>query len=189
MENVQVKSEKARQSAHKRWSNNNSNANVMQTQCDGNAIKESKVKESKVKESNIITSEKSATKYIYTDEHLKLANILKYCILENNPNAKVQEIPKIWANEIRLMIDQDNREPTIIEQVIHWSQKDLFWKTNILSVGALRKQFDKLFIKMGGECNATNKTGNRGYGGKVQTVSNKDGTDWDNEPDGWTRER
>jgi hypothetical protein len=38
------KSHKARKSAQKRWSD----ANAMRTQCDGNAIKESKVKESKV---------------------------------------------------------------------------------------------------------------------------------------------
>ncbi|MDD4921760.1 MAG: DUF4373 domain-containing protein [Bacteroidales bacterium] len=40
------KSGKARESALKRWNN----ANALRTECDGNAIKESKVKESKVKE-------------------------------------------------------------------------------------------------------------------------------------------
>lgn len=42
------KSEMARQSANLRWSKpKKENANAMRTQCDGNAIKESKVKESK----------------------------------------------------------------------------------------------------------------------------------------------
>ena len=45
------KSKKARESALYRWNKNNENANAMRTQCDSNAIKESKVKESKVKES------------------------------------------------------------------------------------------------------------------------------------------
>lgn len=44
------KSEKARQSALNRWNSKNSDANALQTQYDGNAIKESKVKEIKEKE-------------------------------------------------------------------------------------------------------------------------------------------
>ena len=55
---------KAKQSASKRWENKaknadnietqcDSDANAMRTQCDGNAIKESKVKESKVKERKV----------------------------------------------------------------------------------------------------------------------------------------
>ena len=45
------KSKKARESALYRWSKKNENANAMRTQCDSNAIKESKGKEKKVKES------------------------------------------------------------------------------------------------------------------------------------------
>lgn len=49
------KSQKARESAQKRWNKIRDNANAMQTQCDSNAIKESKVKENKEKESKEIT--------------------------------------------------------------------------------------------------------------------------------------
>ena len=42
------KSKKARESALYRWNKNKENANAMRTQCDSNAIKESKGKESKV---------------------------------------------------------------------------------------------------------------------------------------------
>lgn len=46
-----AKSRKARDSAFYRWNKNKiDDANAMRTQCDSNAIKESKVKESKVKE-------------------------------------------------------------------------------------------------------------------------------------------
>ncbi len=45
------KSEKARQSAFKRWNKIRADANALQTHCEGNAIKDSIVKESKVKES------------------------------------------------------------------------------------------------------------------------------------------
>jgi hypothetical protein len=48
LEERDSKSVKARESASKRWTN----ANAMQSQCEGNAIKESKVKEIKVKKVN-----------------------------------------------------------------------------------------------------------------------------------------
>ena len=45
------KSEKARESANKRWNKTSENANALQTHSEGNALKERKGKESKVKES------------------------------------------------------------------------------------------------------------------------------------------
>ena len=60
------KSELARQSANLRWSKpKTKDANAMRTQCDGNAIKESKVKESKV---NIV--ETSSTEPFSFNEYL-----------------------------------------------------------------------------------------------------------------------
>jgi len=50
LEERNKKSELARQSAFKRWSKQSSDANVMPTQCDSNAIKERKGKERKIKE-------------------------------------------------------------------------------------------------------------------------------------------
>ena len=50
------KSEKARQSAFKRWDKSEDNANAMRTHSEGNAIKERKVKESKEKK-NIYTED------------------------------------------------------------------------------------------------------------------------------------
>ena len=47
-----IKSEKAKQSAYSRW-NNPSDANVMQTQCDSNAIKEKKRKENNINKKKI----------------------------------------------------------------------------------------------------------------------------------------
>ena len=64
------KSDKARESANKRWSKN---ANALQTVCEGNAIKESKVKESKLKE----TKEKDI-------------NITAYNFLKNNSPSELE---------------------------------------------------------------------------------------------------
>ena len=52
MEEFKKRSESARNSAQKRWSKYQRNAKAMPTQCEGNAVKESKVKESK--EKNIV---------------------------------------------------------------------------------------------------------------------------------------
>ena len=46
------------------------------------------------------------------------------------------------------MIRLDKRDPSVIEQVIIFAQKDLFWYKNILSGETLRKQYDKLGMNM-----------------------------------------
>jgi DnaJ-class molecular chaperone len=46
------------------------------------------------------------------------------------------------------MIRIDERAPEEIKNVIHFSQTDTFWLANILSADTLRKQYDKLILKM-----------------------------------------
>lgn len=86
-------------------------------------------------------------KYTYTSEHLILANSLKSCILANNQNAKVPKVPEEWANEIRLMIEQDKRDPNAIVEIIEWCQKHSFWKTVILSGDKLRRKYDQMVLQ------------------------------------------
>lgn len=73
-------------------------------------------------------------------------------IHDNNPAAKTQEERDLqrWAKAFDLMIRRDKREPKDIWALMEFSQQDTFWKTNILSPDALRKQFDRLTLKMGG---------------------------------------
>jgi CRISPR/Cas system-associated protein endoribonuclease Cas2 len=63
------KSEKARKSAFKRWSPNKDNAKAMRTQCEGNAIKESKVNDIKLKESKE-DKEKEFRKQVFSFNNL-----------------------------------------------------------------------------------------------------------------------
>lgn len=49
-----------------------------------------------------------------------------------------------WAREIRLMREQDERDPELIKVVIIVCQNDNFWSKNIRSTGKLRVQFDQL---------------------------------------------
>lgn len=86
---------------------------------------------------------------VFADEsqELLLAQKLKTLILSNNPKARVPDNLQKWAYEIDKMIRLDKRTPKEIESVIEFSQNDSFWMANILSVAALRKQFDKLYLQ------------------------------------------
>lgn len=79
-----------------------------------------------------------------------LALKLKEAILKNNPKAKItdSQLSK-WSEIVRLMVDRDSRTEVEIESLIEYSQADHFWKTNILSMASLRKQFDRLTLQKG----------------------------------------
>ena len=66
---------------------------------------------------------------------------------ENNPNAKEPNW-QVWAKQVDLMLRRDNRSAEDIRAVIDWCQDDEFWKVNILSPQSLRKQFDRLYMKL-----------------------------------------
>jgi hypothetical protein len=80
---------------------------------------------------------------------------LKDGILRNYPKAKIPEDRGLqkWETTIDRMIRLDNRTPEEISTVIDFALSDSFWRQNILSADALRKQFDKLAAKMGGSQN------------------------------------
>jgi hypothetical protein len=54
------------------------------------------------------------------------------------------------AVEADRMISLDNRTAAEIREVIEFSQSDTFWLTNVLSMGAVRKKFDTLWLKRNG---------------------------------------
>jgi hypothetical protein len=53
-------------------------------------------------------------------------------------------ISKKWRDSARLMLDVDQRTEEQITNAIVWSQDDLFWRGNILSMPKLRERFDQL---------------------------------------------
>lgn len=84
----------------------------------------------------------------FSDEHMDLALLLRKLITDRKADFKFNGSINKWANDIRLMIDQDKRDFTKIKTVLEWSQKDPFWQKNILSTDKLRKQFDRLEMQM-----------------------------------------
>jgi len=95
-----------------------------------------------------LSKDKSSCSENPKPEFSERAKKLKSLMLQNNPKAKIPKSLDDWANGVRLMVEQDKRTLEEIDKVIEWSQKDDFWKTNILSMGKLRKQFDQLTMKM-----------------------------------------
>lgn len=85
-----------------------------------------------------------------SEKPYKLASYLLQFILDRKPDFKKPNL-QTWTHSFDLMIRLDHRNPDRIAQVIEWSQKDAFWKNNILSPDKLRKQFDTLELKMEGK--------------------------------------
>lgn len=52
-----------------------------------------------------------------------------------------------WANALRLMREQDGREPEHIRRLFEWASQDDFWQANILSPAKLRKQWKTLALQ------------------------------------------
>lgn len=74
-----------------------------------------------------------------------LCNRLAARVEENG--SKKPTITKEWRDAARLMIDKDGRTYDQILYLIDWAQSDAFWRSNILSMQKLRKQFDQLRLK------------------------------------------
>lgn len=77
-----------------------------------------------------------------------LAALLREKILGNTPTARISAAQESkWAREADLMMRHEGRTAAAIRDLIEWCQKDLFWRTNILSMGKLREKFDQLTAK------------------------------------------
>ncbi len=84
---------------------------------------------------------------VFTDDsqEIMLALYLGDKIKQNNPKAKEPRI-QLWAKVFNDLIKLDKREVEEVKKIIDFSQSDDFWKCNILSPTALRKQYDRLYL-------------------------------------------
>lgn len=81
---------------------------------------------------------------------MKLSLLLADRMRKNNPNCKLPNDFQKWCKHIDYMLRLDNRTPKEIQSVIVFSQKDSFWRANILSTRTLREKYDQLYMKMKG---------------------------------------
>lgn len=82
-----------------------------------------------------------------------MAELLARLILANNP-ANTQLVPHKreatvlrWAGDLERLNRLDGASWKQIEWMIHWTQRDEFWRTNILSGTKLREKWDQLVLK------------------------------------------
>lgn len=81
-------------------------------------------------------------------DFLSRAKKLESFILQNNPKSNLSKNHiLVWTNDVRLMVEMDHRTFVEIDSIINFSQKDNFWKRNILSMGKLREKFDQLWMQ------------------------------------------
>lgn len=130
----------------------NSEITVKQLLFNGDNPSDSLIPDSNTSYSDFKKQKSKPERCAFSDDDMNLSKLLNYLLEENNPKRKPTTESQLesWANECRLMRERDGRSIEDIEKVLRWSQSDSFWKTNILSMGKLRKQFDQLMIRMNG---------------------------------------
>jgi hypothetical protein len=89
-----------------------------------------------------ITQSNSITSSAERTDAQRLCDLLADCIESNG--SKRPTVTKAWIETTDRMIRLDGRTPTQIENAIKWCQADDFWRANILSPNALRRQYDRL---------------------------------------------
>ena len=78
-----------------------------------------------------------------------MAELLQGLIRQNNPEAKTPDGQlATWANDCRLMRQQDGRDIEDIAAHIRWTQADSFWSGNVLSMAKVRKHWDTHTLRM-----------------------------------------
>lgn len=79
-----------------------------------------------------------------------LATTLFDLLKHRKPNIRRANLDN-WANAIRVMMTEDEREFDKVLKVIRWAQADNFWWKNIMSPESLRRHYDQLEARMEGE--------------------------------------
>jgi hypothetical protein len=93
--------------------------------------------------------DKSRLKNQYEQKHFKLAVLLKRIVKHNRPMQKIESHHvENWANDIRLMDEQDEISLREIESVIEHLKHNDFWGANIGSGSKLREKFATIHAQM-----------------------------------------
>ena len=94
------------------------------------------------------------TKFVFPKDSdaYRLAVLMRDTLKINVPTLKEPNL-QAWARSFDVALRNDERmsEPHFVAEVIKWACSDIFWRTNIQSPDALRKQFDRLTSKMDSE--------------------------------------
>lgn len=117
-----------------------------------NAHRGQKCAQKQVQKCALQKKRKKTIQKILNKEYFDLVDLLIEKMLQNDPKAKVPNTEKKrndWANNFRLLIENDKRPLQEAKDVLSWCQDDSFWRANILSAGTFRKKYPKLRLQMG----------------------------------------
>lgn len=68
-------------------------------------------------------------------------------VVDGLPGGSEKRNMTSWANTVRLMREQDGRDPAHIRRLFEWASQHEFWQANILSPAKLRKQWKTLALQ------------------------------------------
>ncbi|MEG0716582.1 MAG: hypothetical protein RR467_17800 [Morganella sp. (in: enterobacteria)] len=142
------------------------NNNILNTNVFNDRPRISKSSPRKVKPDSAVSSPKG-DKWGTADD-LKAAQWIFQLITRISPSAKTPNWSG-WANDVRLMREQDNRAHVDICQMFKFANQDSFWKSNVLSPAKLREKWTQLEAKR-------NTQGESRSAGRQQLDYNN--TDW-----------
>lgn len=120
------------------------NNNILNTNVFNDRPRISKSPSRKAKPEAAVSSPKG-DKWGNADD-LKAAQWIFQLITRISPSAKTPNWSG-WANDVRLMREQDNRTHSDICQMFKFANQDSFWKSNILSPAKLREKWTQLEAK------------------------------------------
>jgi hypothetical protein len=82
------------------------------------------------------------------DAAVRLAERLSRAVTTNNPTVKIgKNWRDAWAAEADRMMRLDQRSEADLSALIAWCSQDNFWKSVILSMSGLRKNYDAAFAQ------------------------------------------
>lgn len=96
----------------------------------------------------------------FTFEDSEVAVYILNRVLEVHPGFKTPNLND-WADDVRLMREQDKRTHAEIRDLFDWSNRHHFWSGNIHSPKKLRKQWDTLVMQRNTKSGATHGTHQR----------------------------
>lgn len=99
------------------------------------------------KQNTNIVSATPDKKFNFNQDHFNFANAMFDKIKLVAPAVKSVNIER-WANDIRLLCENDGVNINDAWKVFKWANSDSFWQTNILSAAKFRKQYAQLSAKM-----------------------------------------
>jgi len=87
--------------------------------------------------------------YEHDSAFYKAAKWLANDIEQSTPGYKQHTESQLqkWANEARLMMERDKRDPNTTSILLQFARADKFWSKNILSMGTFREKYDTLLVR------------------------------------------